>query len=236
MFFFYSPKNHGQEKEPNEALTWPSSFNVQSHSTAPKKSSPLYNTNTNTYTTPFPHQKPNSWSAKNSLATLNSPNSLVPIIASLSRLGQPITNTSSPLSTTSTGNKLSSHTFQVLENPDLICTETTLWLRRISKFRCERITPRNQINVGEIGESGKQATQVEKVPSFSAENDIVSLTFSSEYASAIELCVCACVYVFLGYTLKFFRWSGHQLNHSHNPYALNLIMDLLEGWEKEEKQ
>jgi hypothetical protein len=159
-----------------------------------KKNHPFSPTQTPTPTPPLsPHQKPNSWSAKNSLATLNSPNSLVPIIASLSRLGQPITNTFSPLSTTSTGNKLSSHTFQVLENPDPICTKTTLWLRRIPEFRCKRITPKNQINVGEIGESRKQATQVEKVPSFSAENDIVSLTFSSEYASAIELCVCASV-------------------------------------------
>ncbi|XP_059449659.1 pentatricopeptide repeat-containing protein At1g77360, mitochondrial-like [Corylus avellana] len=34
-------------------------------------------------------------------------------------------------------------------------------------------------------------------------------------------------YAFPGPALKFFRWSGRQLNDNHSPYALNLVVDLL---------
>ncbi|XP_041003354.1 pentatricopeptide repeat-containing protein At1g77360, mitochondrial-like isoform X2 [Juglans microcarpa x Juglans regia] len=34
-------------------------------------------------------------------------------------------------------------------------------------------------------------------------------------------------YGFPGPAVKFFRWSGHQLNNNHSPYAWNLLVDLL---------
>ncbi|XP_011021408.1 PREDICTED: pentatricopeptide repeat-containing protein At1g52640, mitochondrial-like isoform X2 [Populus euphratica] len=36
-----------------------------------------------------------------------------------------------------------------------------------------------------------------------------------------------------GSAVKFFRWAGSQLNDKHSPYSWNLVVDLLEGWEKE---
>ncbi|XP_061947464.1 pentatricopeptide repeat-containing protein At5g39710-like isoform X2 [Populus nigra] len=36
-----------------------------------------------------------------------------------------------------------------------------------------------------------------------------------------------------GSAVKFFRWAGLQLNDKHSPYSWNLVVDLLEGWEKE---
>ncbi|KAE9598798.1 hypothetical protein Lal_00022527 [Lupinus albus] len=34
-------------------------------------------------------------------------------------------------------------------------------------------------------------------------------------------------YSFPGQAVKFFRWSGHQLNDNHSPYSWNLVVDLL---------
>ncbi|GAV73135.1 PPR domain-containing protein/PPR_2 domain-containing protein [Cephalotus follicularis] len=34
-------------------------------------------------------------------------------------------------------------------------------------------------------------------------------------------------YAHPGSSVKFFRWSGHQLSHKHSPYAWNLVVDLL---------
>ncbi|CAK9150627.1 unnamed protein product [Ilex paraguariensis] len=34
-------------------------------------------------------------------------------------------------------------------------------------------------------------------------------------------------YGFPGPAVKFFRWSGHQLNDKHSPYAWNLIVEML---------